>query len=123
MPKKVLIIEDNADVAQGLADFLNVSGFEARIALDALCGVTAAHRFKPDLILLDLMLPAGGGLMVLKTIKLSTHTNKIPVLVITGSLDEDYKKKVSEYGVSTFLQKPCNAGQVLSEAKKLLQIA
>ncbi len=59
---------------------------------------------------------------ILKTIKLSTHTNKIPVLVITGSEDDDYKKKVSEYGISILLQKPCNASQVLSEAKKLLQL-
>jgi DNA-binding response OmpR family regulator len=118
--KKILVIEDEQDVAKVLVKRLSSAGYETILALDASMGVREAHKSKPHLIVLDLMLPGGGGLSVLKNLKMSTHTMSIPILVLTGSQDEAYKKKVLEAGVEAFMQKPYEIDAVLSQIKDIL---
>ncbi len=79
-----------------------------------------ADQLGPDLIILDLMLPGGGGLGVLVRLKMSVLTNDIPVLVLTGMQDPDYKEKVLEKGVDAYLQKPYDPVELLTEIKRLI---
>ncbi len=118
--KKILIVEDETDIAKVLLKRLSDAGFEIQYASDAYLAVKLAHESKPDLIILDLMLPAGGGLFVLKNLKLSDPTNVIPVLVLTGIKDEEYKKNVIAEGVSAYMEKPYDHHELLSVINKLL---
>ena len=104
--KKILIIEDEVDVSKVLNKRLTDAGFKTVISSDAYQGVEMAHHEHPDLIILDLMLPAGGGLGALKNIKISTHTKLIPVIILTGMINEEYKKEVLAQGVEAYLEKP-----------------
>ena len=119
MPQKILIIEDDVDLAKILTKRLLAAGYDVASAPDAISGVKLAHD-KPDLIMLDLMLPGGGGLLVLERIKLSVHTNRIPVIIMTAMENADNKQKVLASGVEAFIQKPYDAQAVMAEVKRIL---
>lgn len=119
MPK-ILIIEDEHDVAKVVSKRLSDAGFESVVAGDAYRGVELAHKEKPDLIILDLMLPAGGGIGALKNIRGSSHTANIPVVVLTGMQDAAYKKNILDQGVEAYLEKPYDAQELIETIKGVL---
>ena len=118
--KKILIVEDEFDVSKVLKKRLTDANFEVMVALDGYQGIQMALKNTPDLMILDLMLPAGGGLGVLKAIKTSTHTKFMPVVVLTGMSNEEYKKKVLEHGIDAYVEKPYVPEELLSTIRKLL---
>jgi DNA-binding response OmpR family regulator len=120
--KKILIIEDEQDVARLLAVRLRSVGYEVVIAVDAALGVRLAHRENPDLIILDLMLPAGGGLSVLENLRLSAHFRDTPIIILTGIKDEEYKNKVMEKGVDGYFEKPYNSDELINAIKDILKV-
>ncbi|MER3425158.1 MAG: hypothetical protein C4293_19960, partial [Nitrospiraceae bacterium] len=85
MAKRVLIVDDDPDLAALLRTKLELRGIEVRVALDGPLALQEAQRFRPDLIILDIMFPAGGGLTVLQRLKLSVFTNTKPIVVVTAS--------------------------------------
>ena len=111
--KKILIIEDEPDVARLLVIRLKNSNYDVVTADSGIQGIQTAHQEKPDLIILDLMLPAGDGLSVLDNLRMSSYLRFIPVVVLTGMQDEEYKKKVIAKGVDAYYDKPYDADQLL----------
>jgi DNA-binding response OmpR family regulator len=122
MTARILIIEDDKDMATVLGMRLTKAGFEVRSAPDAIMGLKHTHDFKPNLIILDLGLPAGGGFAVLERVKLSTHTNQIPIFILTGSADDQAKEKALAKGAHHFIQKPYEFDSLLAEINKLLEV-
>jgi DNA-binding response OmpR family regulator len=120
---KILIIEDEPDAAKVLMKRLAHSGYRVKIAIDGYQGVKMANDERPDLIILDLMLPAGGGLSVLKNIRLSARNRFTPVLVLTGMDDENYKQQILSAGVEGYMKKPYNAAELLATVEKLINKA
>jgi len=118
---KILIVEDEADVAKVLRKRLMEHNFEVVCATDAYDGVNLAHKERPDLIILDLMLPSGGGLMTLRNLRMSTHTSHIPVLVLTGMQDEELKKKILDMEVAAYMQKPYEISELVGTINSILQ--
>lgn len=112
--KKILIIEDNIDIAGLLNDLFKQNGYAAVMCHDGYQGIEFTHREKPDLILLDMMLPAGGGLYVLEKLKVSTLTKAIPIVVLTASRDMQHKQAAIDMGVDAYLEKPFDADQLLA---------
>ncbi len=119
MAKKVLIIEDDMDVAKILALRFKNAGFEFAHVADAVNAIKEAQKFRPDMIILDMMLPAGGGQSVLKNLQLSTHTSLIPVIVYTGLDNEDRKKEMESLGVAAYFQKPYDPQRIVEKAIEL----
>jgi len=119
--KKILIIEDEEDVAKLLVARLKTTDYESAVACDGYQGVEFAHKENPDLIIMDLMLPAGDGLTVLKNIRLSGHTREIPIVVLTGIKDEKYKKKVIDEGVEAYLEKPYEPDTLITTIQNILK--
>ncbi|MFA6583422.1 MAG: response regulator [Elusimicrobiaceae bacterium] len=117
---KILIIEDDNDIALLLGKRLIKSKFEVMIASDAYLGTKNARETKPDLIILDLMMPAGGGMTVLKNLKLSINTKLIPVIVFTGMRNDDIKAKVLDMGVDAYIEKPYDFESLLNLIDKLI---
>ena len=120
MAGKILIVEDDKDMATVLKMRLTKAGFEVKSAPDAILGVKYSHEFKPDLILLDLGLPAGGGFAVLERVKLSTNTSEIPIFILTGSGDGKAKERAMNMGAQNFIEKPYDFESLLSEINKVL---
>ena len=88
--EKILIIEDETSLQKAMVDMLKISGYNAIGALDGERGLELARSEKPDLILLDIILPKMNGFDVLKTLKADEGTKSIPVIVLTnleGSMD------------------------------------
>ena len=118
--KKILIIEDDIDIAGLLSDLFTQNGYAAVMCHDGYQGIEFTHREKPDLILLDLMLPAGGGLYVLEKLKISTLTKALPVVVLTASRDTQHKQTAIDMGVDAYLEKPFDSDQLLATVRGFL---
>ena len=123
MRKKILIVEDNEDVALGLTVRFAGAGFEVRSVATAVEGIKAIDLFEPDLVLLDLLVPGGGGYSVLKALRHAPHTGHVPVVVMTGLDDKDYKDKIRALGVNAFVEKPCDPERLMAMSRDLLDIA
>ena len=111
MPK-VLIADDSRFQVQLLASYLRPKGFEVVSAADALQAWTAALRSSPQLILLDINMPGGTGIEVLKRLRMSTRTQHIPVIVVSGDESPGIESTVRDLGATDYLRKPVEAAQL-----------
>jgi len=118
--KKILIVEDEKELALGLATLFKAQGYLVIAAHDSMFGISLAHKEKPDLIILDLGLPAGGGLHVLRNLKNSIETLDIPVLVLTAQQGVDLEADVKQLGAVAFFHKPFEPESLLSRIKDIL---
>ncbi len=103
--KKILIIEDESALQKTLGEILSQQGYEVLSALNGEVGLKLAQSKKPDLILLDLILPKIHGFDVLKKIKDNPETREIPVIVLTNLESIEDIKKAMELGATTYLVK------------------
>ena len=83
-------------------------------------GMKEALAFSPDLIILDICFPAGGGLPLLERLKSNLRTKTIPVLIITALQDEGVEKQAFECGAAGYLLKPIERQEVVQEVNRLL---
>jgi DNA-binding response OmpR family regulator len=83
--KKILVVDDERDIVKVLVIRLQSSGYEVITAFDGAQGVFMAHKEKPDLVILDIRMPAGDGFSVAERLKRSSHTWTIPIIFLTGS--------------------------------------
>lgn len=120
--RKVLIVEDEPDAAKVLEKRVCDAGFEAVIASDAYAGIKTVREELPDIILLDLMLPAGGGLSILQNLNLFAGGKPVPVIVITGIGDDAYRRRVMDLGADAYFEKPYEAAELIGKIKELLKI-
>lgn len=121
MPR-VLIADDSRFQVQMLASWLTPRGFEIISAYDAMQAWTAALRLGPDVILLDINMPAGTGLEVLKRMRLSAKTQNIPVIVITGESSPGCEATFKALGISKFLQKPVGEEELCAALNRVLHV-
>lgn len=105
MSKKILIIEDEKDLRFFLATTLKSEGFEIIEAIDGETGIEKAKKEKPDIILLDLLLPGIDGFEVLSQLKKDEELEKIPVFVLSNFDQEEKKEKSFKLGAVDYLVK------------------
>lgn len=103
--KKILIIEDESSLQKTLGESLTQEGYKIIAALNGEIGLKIATKEKPDLVLLDLILPKMNGFDVLKALKSNPETKSIPVIVLTNLEDIKDIEKVLELGATTYLVK------------------
>ena len=118
---KILIIEDEADVIKMLRKRLADNGYETLTADNAGEGMKLVLSDKPDMILLDLKLPAGGGLSILRSLKMSAETRDIPVIVITGMKKEEVKNFAMREGAAGYIEKPYDPQVLMATIRTILQ--
>ncbi|MDP2922866.1 MAG: response regulator [Candidatus Omnitrophota bacterium] len=119
IPKKILVVEDEQDVLRLTAYRLKKSGYEVLTAIDGQKALNLLQENIPDLIILDLLLPAIHGYEVCKRIKSDTKLKNIPVILFTASV-LDVERKVKELGVDDFIMKPFELEILLEKVKKLI---
>lgn len=105
MPKKILVIEDEATLQRAMTEYLTEERFEVVSALDGERGLELAKSESPDLIILDIILPKKDGYSVLEDIKKDEKTKKIPVILLTNLESTENIQKAFEKGASTYLVK------------------
>ena len=111
--RRILVVDDDTDVIQFLTRLLQRAGYTVLTALDAAQAVMQAHQERPDLILTDISMPAGGGLSMLERLTMLTKAGTVPVIVLTGSDDPELEARALAAGVTCVLQKPCDNAVLL----------
>lgn len=112
--KKILIVEDDADVRLGYHVLLKANQYDTFFAADSLSAVSEARKHQPDLIILDLGLPAGDGFVVLERIHSLTHLAMIPIIVVSAREVGGNKAKALQAGAKAYLQKPWDDHELLA---------
>jgi len=118
--KKVLIVDDDKDLLQGMNVWLRAKGYKVVFAIDATTAIRMAHSEKPDVIILDLSLPGGSGYHVMKALKSSSPQAHIPVIVITAGDESINRERALKAGAEGFFQKPFNHDDLLGTIEKAL---
>jgi len=119
---KILIVEDEPSIRKVVVEALKQEGFEVQGAMDAPQAEALLMDFKPDLILLDLVLPGKNGFEFLKEIKESEKTKKIPVIILSNLGDEEEIQQSLKLGAADFLIKAdYDLGEVIEVIKKYLK--
>jgi DNA-binding response OmpR family regulator len=121
--KKILIVEDDADVRLGYSVLLRAKGYDTAFAADALGAVSEARKYQPDLIILDLGLPAGDGFVVLERFRVNPAISVVPVIVVSGRDAYANKERALKAGAKAFVQKPWNDNELLAIIAELLGYA
>lgn len=117
---KILIIEDSKNMSTMLKEILEHDGITVLQAFDGVSGLMAARREKPDLILLDLLLPKMSGYDVCSRIMRDNMTRHIPVLVVSTLDTKDSMNKLRMAGARHFMKKPYDLDALLAKIKTLL---
>jgi DNA-binding response OmpR family regulator len=118
--KKILVVDDEADIVTTLGMRLESEGYEVITAGDGMRAVAATQRESPDLIILDIRMPAGTGYDVYKILQGSETMSRVPVVFVSALSSEEVRKKISELGAAHFLPKPFDTEELLSLIKRLL---
>ncbi len=118
--KKILLVEDSKNISGVLVDVLKAEGYTVMHAPDGVTGVAMTRREKPDLVLLDLLLPKLSGYDVCNAIKRDNNTRHIPVLVISTMDKPESVARAKACGAANFMRKPYNLDDLLAEIKRLL---
>lgn len=120
--KLVLIIDDDDGVRDLLTFLVKKEGFRAEVAVDGEDGFQKAERLKPDLVLLDLMMPRYGGFEVLRQLQ-GSELSRIPIVIVTGRYTDRSTAEMirQESNVVDFLEKPLKPHVLASTLERLLK--
>lgn len=119
--KRILIVDDEKDFVKMLQIRLEANGYEVIAAFDGIQGVMVAKREKPDLIILDVMMPAGDGYLVCERLKMSSFTWTIPVIFLSAKSRPEDEAKAYEVGAKYYLTKPYESEVLLDTIKRALE--
>ncbi|QHI71072.1 winged helix-turn-helix domain-containing protein [Aminipila terrae] len=117
--KKILIIEDEPNIIELVGYNLKNNGYDYISAEDGIMGITLVHKEKPDLILLDLMLPGKNGHEICR--ELREDGNKTPIIMLTAKSDEVDKILGLEFGADDYITKPFSVRELMARIKAVLR--
>jgi two-component system response regulator AdeR len=121
MPK-IAIIEDEAAIAEMYRIKLVAEGFNAKIAVNGQAGLELCEKFKPDLVLLDLMMPLMSGPQMLKKLRAKPWGKNLPVIIISNLGIERSDVDLDKYKVSAYIVKALSTpSQIVEEVKRSLR--
>jgi len=118
--KKILVVEDHSDTAEMVQTLLKWLGYQTVIATNGLAALELAYQAKPDLILLDIVLPGISGLEVAHRLKEDAHTSAIPILALTAQGMPGDRERCLGSGCDAYLAKPVFHWQLEAEIERLL---
>ncbi len=118
--KKVLIVDDEADIIEILQFVLEARGYECITAFDGEEGLRLAKEAKPDLILLDVMMPKINGYKISRLLKYDSKYKDIPILMLTARSQDEDKILGRETGADEYITKPFKVDYVIEKVKEYL---
>jgi len=125
-PQKILIIDDDKDMTEALKIILEDESYKVKVAFTGKQGLDAIREEKPDLIILDLLLPGEDGVSICRNLKNTSEYKDIPVLVLTALARKMEKKIFSpavreNLGADEYLDKPVDPEKLVEKVRKLLK--
>ncbi|MCP3919145.1 MAG: response regulator [bacterium] len=120
---KILVVEDDPNVLLSIVVRLKADGHEVVTAQDGGAAISTAVDERPDLMILDISMPAGNGFQVAETIQDDARTAGTPVIFMTASRRPEFRQKAEELKASGFFEKPYDAAQLLSTVRSTLGTA
>ncbi len=120
MSKKILVVDDETDIIQLVTARLKAAKFEVISALDGLAGLELAQKEKPDLIILDLMLPKMDGYTVCGLLKHDFNFKEIPIILFTARDQASDKAKGQEVQADAYITKPFEPETLINKVNELL---
>ena len=118
---KILIVDDEPDLVETLRFALELEGYNVLVAVNGEEGLNTARQEKPDLILLDLMLPKLDGYKVCRLLKFDERYKHIPILMLTAKTQEKDKILGKETGANEYLTKPFDMDELMAKIKSYLK--
>jgi len=122
MPHKILLVDDEPAPRSGLEILLRREGFEVRAAADGASALAQCAEFRPDLVLLDIMMPGLSGIEVCRRIKAAPDTRLTPVVLITGLTATSDRIQGINAGADDFLSKPIDYNELLARTRSLIRL-
>ena len=119
--KRILLIEDEVDMVYAVTLQLEAINYEVLSATDGQTGLDMARKEKPDLIILDLMLPKMDGYKVCRMLKFDERYKKIPIIMFTARVQDQDKKLGQEVGADAYITKPFDSKTLLDKISALLK--
>jgi len=119
--ERILVVDDEPDILSILVYQLSREGFSVSTAVNGQSAISAAVADPPDLVVLDLMLPAVDGYEVLRTLRRDERTATVPVLLLTARKEEEERVRGFEYGADDYVTKPFSARELALRLKALLR--
>src|SRR2546428_4035224 len=123
MPTRILVVEDDQDIAQLVARYLEKAGFAPEVVPSGRDALTAIAAQAPDLIVLDLMLPQVDGLEVCRAVRATEATAAIPIIMLTARAEESDRIVGLELGADDYLAKPFSPNELVARVRALLRRA
>ncbi len=120
MALKVLIVEDEPAIAENLQALLSAKGYEVAVAGDGSAAVAEARKMRPDLVLLDIMLPKLGGFDVCRILKMDPATQRAKVVMITGLGRMGDVETAFKNGADDYIIKPFDTERLFKKLEKVL---
>lgn len=118
--QKVLLVEDEKNIILGVKTCLEVANYHVLVVEDGEKAIETAVEEKPDLILLDLMLPKIDGFTVCRELKSKEETKNIPIVVLTAKVEEESRRQAMEAGADSYMTKPFRPEELWQEIKKFI---
>jgi DNA-binding response OmpR family regulator len=118
--QRILIVDDDPDVLQGMHVRLGANHYDTFFAADASTAVAEARTCKPDLVILDLGLPAGGGFFVIESLKAIPCLAVVPIIVVSARDVGPNERLSLQAGAAAFLQKPVDDAHLLAVIRQSL---
>jgi len=118
--KKILVIDDDQDLALGLKVRLRANNYTTVFATDAVSAISQAVKENPDLILLDLGLPAGDGFVVMERLDNIESLSSVPVIVMSARDPQGHRDRALGAGAKAYIQKPVDNDELLATIGKVL---
>ena len=120
---RILLVEDEKNISMLVEARLQHAGYEVLIATNGQEALETAQRERPDLIILDLMLPKLNGYEVCTMLKQDTRYQKIPIIMFTAKAQEKDEKLGLECGADAYIRKPFDAKELLGKIRALLPVS
>ena len=118
---KILIVEDDLDVADMLNAYFRVQGYEVFTVNWGEDGVRASQASRPDLIILDIRLPDIDGYEVARRVRSDRRTHEIPIIFLTGSPERNAEERAIELGARFYIKKPYDPEELLDAVRRALE--
>lgn len=117
---KIMIVDDDEQFARLVAGYLRGAGYPSLTAVDAMQGFMFAQREQPALILLDINMPAGGGMTLLERLVKSPKTQMIPIMMLTARAEPEIEAQARAKGAADFIHKPIDRDSFLAAIARVL---
>ena len=121
MPQRILVVDDDKSIVKVLSAYLQEAGFQVLAAHDGEAALHLLRREKPDLLVLDLMMPRRDGWEVTRLVRADPALAATPLIMLTARVDDTDKIVGLELGADDYITKPFNAREVVARVKALLR--